>query len=87
MVLGLAELYFGFKLSFFSKFLVIVVGEKLLLGPKRVCENWLPGPKRVGEKWLPGPKHVCEKWLPGPNRVCENRLPDPKLFHIILLGQ
>ena len=59
MVLGLAELYFGFKLSFFSKFLVIVVGEKLLLGPKRVCENWLPGPKRVCEKWLPGPKHVC----------------------------
>ena len=45
MVLGLAELYFGFKMSFFSKFLVIVVGEKLLLGPKRVCENWLPGPK------------------------------------------
>ena len=79
MVLGLTELDFSFKLSFLSKFLVIVVGEKLLPGPKHGCEKWLPGPKRGCEKWLPGPKRVCEKLLPGPKRICENWLPGPKL--------
>ena len=75
MVLGSAELYFSFKLSFFSKFLVIVVSEKLLLGPKRVCENWLLGPKPVCEKWLPGPKLVGENMLLGPKSVSGNLSP------------
>ena len=80
MVLGLAELYFSFKLSFFSKFLVIVVSEKLLLGPKRVCGKWLPGPKLVSENRLPGPKHGGEKWLPGPKLISGNWSP----FQIML---
>ena len=67
MVLSLKKLGFSFKFSFSSKFLVIVVYEKLLPSPKRVCE-----------KWLPGPKHVCDKRLLGPKLICENMLPSPK---------
>ena len=75
MVLSLAELDFSFKLSFLSKFLVIVVGEKLLPGPKRVCEKRLLGPKRVCEKWLPGPKLVGENMLIGPKPGSGNLSP------------
>ncbi len=55
MFLGFSELFFPFKISFFFKFLVIVVSKKVLLGPKPVSEKWLPGPKPVSENMLLGP--------------------------------
>ena len=69
---SLKKLDFSFKFSFLSKFLVIVVCEKLLPGPKCVCEKWLPGPKQVCEKRLLGPKLICENMLPGPKPVSGN---------------